>query len=33
MWREKIEKDLKKAKEVAEDATRAKQKFLSTMSH
>jgi len=33
LWREKIEKDLKKAKEIAEDATRAKQKFLSTMSH
>jgi len=33
IWRERIEKDLKKAKEFAEDATRAKQKFLSTMSH
>ncbi|NQV01050.1 MAG: response regulator [Bacteroidia bacterium] len=33
VWRERIEKDLKKAKELAEDATRAKQKFLSTMSH
>lgn len=33
IWRERIEKDLKKAKELAEDATRAKQKFLSTMSH
>ena len=33
LWREQIEKDLKKAKDLAEDATRAKQKFLSTMSH
>ncbi|MBE0647507.1 MAG: response regulator [Bacteroidales bacterium] len=33
VWREQIEKDLKKAKNLAEDATRAKQKFLSTMSH
>ncbi len=33
VWRERIEKDLKKAKDLAEDATRAKQKFLSTMSH
>jgi len=33
IWRERIEKDLKKAKDLAEDATRAKQKFLSTMSH
>lgn len=33
LWRERIEKDLKKSKELAEDATRAKQKFLSTMSH
>ncbi|TSA28980.1 MAG: hybrid sensor histidine kinase/response regulator [Bacteroidetes bacterium] len=33
LWREQIEKDLKKAKELAEDATRAKQKFLSNMSH
>ncbi|MFH1160035.1 MAG: response regulator [bacterium] len=33
LWREKIEKDLKTAKEIAEDATHAKQKFLSTMSH
>ncbi|MBN1199045.1 MAG: response regulator [Bacteroidales bacterium] len=33
LWREQIEKDLKKAKDLAEDAMRAKQKFLSTMSH
>ncbi|MBL7138126.1 MAG: response regulator [Bacteroidales bacterium] len=33
LWREQIEKDLKKAKDLAEEATRAKQKFLSTMSH
>jgi len=33
IWREQIEHDLKKAKDLAEDATRAKQKFLSTMSH
>lgn len=33
VWRAQIEKDLKKAKDLAEDATRAKQKFLSTMSH
>ena len=33
IWRERIEKDLKKAKELAEEANKAKQKFLSTMSH
>jgi len=33
IWRERIEMDLKKAKDLAEDASRAKQKFLSTMSH
>ncbi|MFH1297353.1 MAG: response regulator [Bacteroidota bacterium] len=31
--REQVEQDLKKARDLAEEATRAKQKFLSTMSH